>query len=199
MMTMEEFREFHKERTRTEAITSMKFSHATKLMEYRCRVYVLDMKGNTIEEATFTDRSEASRKMCDLTREIFDKGKEEEYFVCFDQYESYSGEKYDPEVMMDERERDLKNHEKMIQAQIEAEERKKQRYARWQEATTWAISQGVKLSPKYNTRQKTISQVVRNGLEDDWNEKYPEFEISQHDILWYRRYWNDKAERSGKK
>ena len=193
---IEEYKEWLNDKLFNDAIKGKIAGDRYRLTGYRCEIYVLNSEGDVVDEyEVTTGRTDTWKKLKEVTNKIYEEENQEDFTVFYIESETHESEYYDPELMKRWRQNGIESHINNLEKEAKEEEDRQKRYARWKEACEWAVSMGCKLSTKYNTRDKTIAQIVKNGLEDDWNELFPEFAMDEQTVIRLKGYWG--KERKG--
>ena len=158
-------------------------------------IYILDAEGNVIVEDSGHILNDHSGKTNEKTvREwvdwIFENGKENEYSIYTVREQEDHRTYYDPDEYAQYRAREVKDYEDRLKAEESAKKRQEERNARWREGCEWVRSQGkTRMMEKYVRRKTLVKYVVKFGIIDQWNEKYPEFKLNEYEIYEWTKYW----------
>lgn len=164
-------------------------------------IYILDKDGNVVKEDTGHIQKDHSGKTNEKTvREwidwIFENGKENEYSIHTVREKEDHRTYYDPDKYARYREKEIKHYEQSLYFLELAKKRLEERNARWREGCEWVRSQGkTRIPEKYVSRQTLVKYVVKLGLIDQWDEKYPEFKLNVSEIIEWSRYWERKEKK----
>ena len=186
---IEEYKEWLNNKLFNDAMEGQITGERYKLTHYRCEIYTLNSEGDVVDETETNDPNEKWKKLKEAVKKIYDEGNQEDFTVYYIESETHESEYYDFELMKRWRQNGIDSHIANLEKEKKEEEDRQKRYARWSEACEWAISQGCNLKTKYNTRERTVEQIVKNRLELEWNEKYPEFAIAEETAIRLREYW----------
>lgn len=190
LKTLEEYKGWLNDKLFNDAIEGKIASDRYRLTGYRCEIYILNTEGDVVDEyEVTTGRTDTWKKLKEVTNKIYDEGNQEDFTVFYIESETHESEYYDPQLMKKWRQNSIDSHIANLEKEKKEEEDRQKRYARWSEACEWAISQGCNLKTKYNTRERTVEQIVKNRLELEWNERYPEFAIAEEKAIRLREYW----------
>lgn len=145
---------------------------------------VMDAKGNVIrryenDESHITGASVKNLvSFEDIIKEIFEEGKENEYYVEKHVYNEWSRVCYDPDVSLQQMEEYRKRIEENESDAIKELERRIAKNERWKEACKWAKEHGVKyVSDRFNRFSTIRRNVIEAGLVEEWNAAWPEWSI----------------------
>ena len=186
---IEEYKEWLNDKLLNDAIEGKITGERYKLTGYRCEIYTLNSEGDVVDETETTDPNDKWKKLKEAVNKIYEEGNQEDFTIYYIESETHESEYYDPELMKRWRQNGIESHINNLEREKKDEEDRQKRYARWSEACEWAISQGCNLKTKYNTRERTVEQIVKNRLELEWNEMFPEFAIEEETAIRLREYW----------
>lgn len=197
----EEFEKILEESSKRDAING--YCSLTSECEKDIRtIYIIDREGNVIAEDTGiliqNNRFQTGNEKTpgDWVKWIFENGKENEYTVYTVREEVNNSTYYDPETYAKLRERMINHHNEQVKAEEIKKKRKEERNARWREGCEWVRSQGkTRIPEKYVKRRTLVKYVVKLGIIDQWNEKYPEFKLSEYEEYEWTKYWESKKKR----
>lgn len=154
-------------------------------LEYKVEIYLLDDESNVIRTETLDEYWEAMDRMKEWVQELYDKGLEETHTIMYVVTDVKEHSYYIPQVMKAWRDKTIKESIQRLKDSIEKEQRQNERNTKWREACEWAKAQGCsRLRLEYGVRRRTlIKNIVKLNLVDQWNERYPEFKITEKDLV----------------
>lgn len=158
-------------------------------------IYIMDEEGNVIHEDkghVMNDRSGPPNKKrrSEWVDWIFENGLQDKYSVYTVREQVDNRVYYSPEVFAKIREKEIEWYESRLRDEEAEKKRKEERNARWREGCDWIRSlNGTKLPQNYCTRRTLIKNVVKLDIVASWNERYPEFRISEEEDAQWKRYW----------
>ena len=159
------------------------FHSYTKELEFREEIYELDEEGNVIRSAEFDDYWKAENMMEEWMKEIYEKGLEETHSVVWVKSKIDEGSYYIPELMNKWREESISKRIDFLHENQRRIKEQNERSDRWREGCEWAKSKGARIRLEMGVRRKTlVKNIIRLNLVDEWNEKYPEFKITDRDM-----------------
>lgn len=114
----------------------------------------------------------------EVLREIFEEGKQDEYYIEKHYHEEYIKIDYDPKRSIEQAEEYRTTLEENRKKAIAELERRIAHNERWKEACKWAKEHGVKYVSDHFNRFSTIRRnVIEAGLVEEWNATWPEWSI----------------------
>lgn len=145
-------------------------------IRYDITYQVLGNQGEIIRE----EKSEKydGNVVAGLIKFIYESGKEEVWQLYIYEIKEEAQVLYDPDEMMDARDRMYAGIEAGRQQTISDFNKQQERNRRWKEACQWAKDNGVPyISSRFNRRETVSENVKKAGKRKEWNTLFPEFYI----------------------
>ena len=171
------------------------FSRSYRQLSFQEEVFDLDEEGNVLRSEKFDGWQKAREKADEWLREIFDKGEQDRHWIMMVRIEESEHTVYDPDLMMQWKDDEIKKDIRYEIARMKIEAEKQNRYARWDEAVQWCKDHGVRTCNGYNRRKTLVKNIIKNDLQEEFNETFPEFKINEDEIAWWENFWNKEEER----
>lgn len=201
-MNEEEYQSLLREKMRKDAwgYWGFGFSNNKQTTAYREEIYLLDEEGNVIDEFvinsnSYDDMENCKKKIREFMDRIFDGGHEGQWAIHQVTTQETNYDIFDPDKFIEDREKEIENWKETRAAIKKKEEEKQKRYARWNEAVQWCADHDIRTFKGYNKRETIIKNVIKNDLQDEFNQTFPEFAISEHDIQWYQVFWGKQKDK----
>lgn len=169
-------------------------------------IYVLDENGKIIHHDSGHILNDHGDKKNERTRSewvrwLFENGLQDKYTIYTVREQTENRVYYSPEEYKKIEEEEIKFYESRVKYEEETKKRKEERNARWREGCDWVRSfGGTTIREGHCRRQTLILNVVKLGITESWNAKYPEFRVSEYEESQYEKYLNqiNKKKKGGK-
>lgn len=157
------------------------------------RGMVVSDDGTILESESFRTDDEAQSWAKEKIAELFDEGKQDVCSVRITWTETNNRTLFDSAKYRKVKAQRRETHESSYRHKLEREETFKHRATKWEEACLWCSQNGIRIRKEkdgsigHNKRMTVIDKVIKANLVIEFNERFPEFRISDEYIAFNKK------------
>ena len=183
--TEDGIRKYYENETKERALRGS-FTLCNHILQYKVEIYMMDDEGNVIRQDTFDELWKAEHRMGEWVSELYEKGLENTHSISYVKTDVREYTYFVPSQMLKWKDETTRIAINEHYKRRDQQQRKEERNKRWREGCEWAKSKGARIRLDLGVKRRTlIKHLVKLNLVDEWNEKYPEFEIKEGDVILY--------------